>query len=256
MFKGQILNLIRSHGLFGLCSLKKKISLKVLSERPWPSWSVRPASVTGTWCLPGPGDTWGLSIIAGGVTTSVSLWRIGRKTQRKRSVPRDLWEFSPLFHPLEAPGVGCLLSEVLPHTLQTRGGGTGRGLLDPRAWVQGGYFTCTIMVHSMTNITDGLGTVFVSSYWSTGSKPRLLSKHGESPGIPDKAPWPLGLSLIWAGSELCDDVMGWRRMPRPLPVTVLIPPHVTTRNSGAGEGQGLQLTEGPKMVTNVLYLSD
>lgn len=45
-------------------------------------------------------------------------------------------------------------------------------------------------------------------------------------------------------------------MPRPLPVTVLIPPHVTTRNSGAGEGQGLQLTEGPKMVTNVLYLSD
>lgn len=77
-----------------------------------------------------------------------------------------------------------------------------------------------------------------------GSKLRLLSKHWESPGIPDKAPWPLVLSLSRAGSELCDDVMGWRRMSRPLPVTVLIPPHVTTRNSGAGEGTGTATHRG------------
>ena len=208
----------------------------MLSERPWPSQCLMPASVTGTWCPPGPGDPWGLRIIAGGLTTSVSLWRIGRKTQRKRSVPRDLWEFSPLFHPLEAPGVGCLLSEQSCHPCCRRMVGGQAVGSDPRAWVQGGYFTCTIMVGWMANITDGLGTVFASSYWSTGSKRRLLSKHWESPGIPDKAPWPLVLSLSRAGSELCDDVMGWRRMSRPLPVTVFIPPHVTTRNSGAGEG--------------------
>ena len=54
----------------------------------------------------------------------------------------------------------------------------------------------------------------------------------------------MALALPWAGSELCDDVMDWRRMSRPLPVTVLIPPRLTTRNSGAGEGTGTTTQRG------------
>lgn len=182
-----MLNLVRSYNLFRLYSLKK-YRWKCFQRGPGPpSVSCHPRSLAPCACL--AGDPWGLSVVAGGFTTTVSLWGIGRKAQRKRSIPHNLREFWPLSHPLQAPGVGCLLSEQSCHLCcRCVVRGQACELSDPRARVQGGHFTCTIMVGSMTNITDGLGTVFASSYWSTGSKHRLLSKHWESPGIPDKAP--------------------------------------------------------------------